>query len=141
MTRTGTPLASATSASIDEKTSGRAMARRATQTAPAMATAAQARPASSPRMEPNNTLTPAVLLPVARDEVNTERKSTPTPRIHANTAPMVTSSARPTSPSAPSTRATATVAAKIPRRASRPAARATRAPVKATWLRASPANT
>ena len=54
---------------------------------------------------------------------------------------MATSSAPARGPITPSSSATAIVAANSPTRVSSPAAAAASAPVKATWLRASPANT
>ena len=70
-----------------------------------------------------------------------ERKSAPRPRTQAKTDPITTSSGRARSPSRPIPAATAIVAAKRPSLTSTPAAAAARAPVKATWLSASPAKT
>ena len=96
----------------------------------------------SPKIDPNSTLTVAEPSPEPeRSVVYIVRKNTPSPRIQAKTLPITTSSARPRRPSAPSSKATAIVAANSPTRRSTPNARAASAPVNATCDRASPVKT
>jgi hypothetical protein len=80
-------------------------------------------------------------LPALSCVVKIVRKRTPRPSVQANSEPMVTSSARALSPRRPMTMPPRIVAAKTPARMLRPRTAAARPPVKATWLRASPAKT
>ena len=139
--RTGRPRLRATSASTELNSSGRAIASRATMAAIAIAAAILASPALRPRIEPKSTRTPAVPLEPLAPAAKIERKRAPRPRTQAKTEPIATSSGRERSPSRPIPAATRIVAAKRPSRMSTPAAAAARAPVKATWLSASPAKT
>ena len=58
-----------------------------------VAAANQAFPESKPKIEPKRTFTPAAPFADELLAVNNDRKSTPSPSTHANTAPMATSSA------------------------------------------------
>ncbi len=106
-----------------------------------------ASPAVRLKIEPNSVRAAIVPLAPEAPELKRSRNSTPSPRTHTNTIPVVTSSARARRAEdraeesrAPSSSATPTVAANSPTRRSRPAAAAASAPVNATWLSASPAN-
>ena len=138
---TGMPRASATAASSDAKRRGRAIAMTTIATSAAITAASRACPALRPKIEPNSTRTPATPLLPLRLVVTIDRKSAPSPRIQAKTVPTTTSSAWARPASAPIAAATATVAMNSPKRTSTPAAAAASAPVNATWLSASLANT
>ena len=92
-------------------------------------------------MEPNRTRTAAVPFSPLEPLVKIERKRAPRPSTQTKTEPITTSSGRARSPSSPIPVATAIVATKRPSLMSIPAAAAASAPVKATWLSASPAKT
>ena len=103
--------------------------------------ASRAWPVVSAKIEPNRVREATVPLPPWTPRLKRSRKKTPRPSTQTKTMPIITSSAAARWPIAARSAATKTVAAKRPMRRSMPAAAAARAPVKATWLSASPANT
>ena len=95
----------------------------------------------SEKIDPKRVREATMPFPPLTPRLKRSRKKTPRPSTQTKTMPIVTSSIRVRSPIAARSAATNTVEANSPRRRSTPAAAAASAPVKATWLSASPAKT